>query len=49
MAKGVQVVVNEPTLKENDFFNSRAMKDLDVFTAVVMGSLPIVLTPRRKT
>lgn len=28
-AKSIEVVIYEPTLKENDFFNSRIIKDLN--------------------
>jgi UDPglucose 6-dehydrogenase len=30
-AKGVEVVVYEPTLKEDDFYNSRVVKSIDEF------------------
>ena len=30
-AKGIEVVVYEPTLKEDNFFNSRVIKDFDEF------------------
>ena len=33
-AHGVEVVVYEPTLKENDFFNSRVIRDLDEFKRI---------------
>ena len=33
-AKGIEVVVYEPTLKEDDFFNSRVIKDLNKFKEI---------------
>ena len=33
-AKGVEVVVYEPTLKENNFFNSRVIRDFDEFKRI---------------
>ena len=30
-AKGIEVLIYEPELKENDFFHSRVLKDLDAF------------------
>lgn len=32
-AKGIQVIVYEPVLQENDFFGSRVVRDLDAFKA----------------
>jgi len=33
-AKGIEVVIFEPSLTENDFFNSRVIKDLDEFKKI---------------
>ena len=33
-AKGIEVVVFEPALKEDDFYNSRVIKDLDEFKKI---------------
>ncbi len=48
-AKGIEVVVYEPTLEDDHFFGSRVVRDLVAFKANAMSSSPIATRPNSRT